>query len=123
MILKLYLGLRYARAALTHPALTSVRGAASVSGAVMVEVSYYLSCMQLEIAKKGYYMPAEEITLLPCPFCGSEAKLDDTEGGDSIVHCMKCEAYFLDDMLWNGNDYDSKSNAAAKWNRRAYIKE
>ena len=54
----------------------------------------------------------------PCPFCGSEARLSETEGGDSVVHCSDCEAFFCDDMKWGEDGYDADANVIAKWNTR-----
>ena len=59
--------------------------------------------------------------LLPCPFCGSDAEMAETEGDDRIVFCInqKCGVYMHDDMEWGGNEYCAEANVAQKWNRRA----
>ena len=53
--------------------------------------------------------------LKPCPFCGSEALLEDLgsygEGGRYFVRCSKCE--IVQDKLWR-----TKKTAIKRWNRR-----
>ena len=49
--------------------------------------------------------------LLPCPFCGGEAKNQSTGYGDYRVYCGKCEC---STVRWSS----SKEKAIAAWNRR-----
>jgi Lar family restriction alleviation protein len=53
-----------------------------------------------------------ELNLLPCPFCGGEAKLDHlTAVDDFFICCTKCEIQ----QIANYNDYE----AIERWNTRA----
>lgn len=53
----------------------------------------------------------EAAALLPCPFCGSEAHLDDF-GGSWWVECGSCHANA-------GHYHETAEVAQAFWNRRA----
>lgn len=54
-----------------------------------------------------------EIKLLPCPFCGGEAKLE-SNGQYAVVGCMNsnCQGYAC------CYKYDSKKEAIEHWNTR-----
>ena len=59
-------------------------------------------------------------TLLPCPFCGGEVKIDmlDSENSRNVriysaVHCPKCYAWFFKGL--------SKDKTIAAWNRRGQL--
>jgi len=54
--------------------------------------------------------------LKPCPFCGSEAKLDSYSDGIFVVTCSR---YCI--SLPQGGA--AKEDAIRKWNHRAEIKE
>lgn len=64
---------------------------------------------------------SEDVMLLPCPFCGAEAMMGETEGDDRIVFCYndKCGVHMADDMRWGEDEYCAEKNVADKWNRRA----
>lgn len=63
-------------------------------------------------------MSAESIELLPCPFCGGEAKLelttqyytDEPEMENAFIRCMKCG-------VWT-DEHVYATEAAAAWNTR-----
>jgi hypothetical protein len=90
-------------------------------------------CLQLSSAKKGFYMPAEKIKLLPCPFCGGKAVyvFDDGANWNKGVGCKKCEMniYFFKNgtNVSKGNQFlcglKDKKAIAERWNRRAKFKE
>lgn len=56
------------------------------------------------------------VMLKPCPFCGSDAILEDLGGavtsGRYFVRCPKCKV--AQDSLWA-----TKQTAIKRWNRRA----
>lgn len=60
---------------------------------------------------------ADKITLLPCPFCGGEARFERTGVADyfrdSVITCDNCDIYFALDAL-DATDEDT----AATWNMR-----
>jgi len=56
-----------------------------------------------------------------CPFCGGKAKLQETEGGDFLVYCSKCNVTMHDCMLWEDEGYDAMNNVIAKWNKRVKL--
>jgi Lar family restriction alleviation protein len=54
-----------------------------------------------------------QLDILPCPFCGSTAKLDHLVGADDyFVSCTGCEIQ----QIAKYNDYD----AIYEWNRREW---
>ena len=76
--------------------------------------------------------------LKPCPFCGSEAKIEQTAYGTTdnascklsfAVRCTKCDAtapnangYIAIKLSFNGNFnlwHDDRLKAIEAWNRRA----
>ncbi len=67
------------------------------------------------------------IKLLPCPFCGSDAKFKKRGGiGDYDwdktyydVMCINVKCYLQDGADWC---YDSEEEAAEIWNRREIVK-
>lgn len=74
------------------------------------------------------------MNLLPCPFCGSDAKLSYSRGNENInqswaVKCTKCACYgqsFTGTNTWEGYskakeqaDMQAEQNAIDWWNRRA----
>jgi len=52
-----------------------------------------------------------DVELKPCPFCGSEAWID--ERGCFIVYCLGCGT--------GSNAFDTEAQAIAAWNRRAAV--
>ena len=72
---------------------------------------------------------SDELTLLPCPFCGGEAKLfDDKRQGGTIWHVY----HFCDGPIGYAHGYgharttsietpwfDTEEQAVEAWNRRA----
>jgi Lar family restriction alleviation protein len=55
--------------------------------------------------------------LKPCPFCGGEAKLYETDHGDiksAMIECKKCHATIECDSR---NQKTSSKRAVTKWNR------
>lgn len=72
--------------------------------------------------KKGEYRIITEDdvidALLPCPCCGSEPILQETEGCDFVISCNECGLGLFDDMKWGVDGYDAKSNVIEKWNKR-----
>lgn len=51
-------------------------------------------------------------TLLPCPFCGGEARIHTMRSGNKFVKCQRCEA--MSGTMESCQDYE----VAAVWNRR-----
>ena len=51
----------------------------------------------------------EAIALLPCPFCGGKADLEEE---DWAATCYSCG------FSYSGEGFDSLEQLAAKWNRR-----
>lgn len=57
----------------------------------------------------------EQVSLLPCPFCGGQAIIDHHEGyGWWSVMCNDCHATTSEMQVF------SASQAADKWNRRTH---
>lgn len=55
-------------------------------------------------------------TMLPCPFCGSDAYT--SYYCDSVlVHCCGCGCYFIVNAI-NMTKEDAKQRVIEKWNRR-----
>lgn len=52
----------------------------------------------------------DEITLLPCPFCGGDGLSNGHDMGRGVVQCHDCNAYLV-----TGDE----AGAIAAWNRRA----
>ena len=61
---------------------------------------------------------ADEKKLLPCPFCGGEAKFVDVSGYWCSVMCRKCNA--CSNSFSYSCEYAAKDLAIEAWNRRAY---
>ena len=61
--------------------------------------------------------------LLPCPFCGTAAKLHSVGGAAFAVNCPECGAGFAFDLVHRDHrtPKDAKAAAVAKWNRRALV--
>ena len=58
----------------------------------------------------------ERLRLLPCPFCGGEAKFR-WSGGIMLAECQSCyTSRGCDDDVWG--DKELKESAAGKWNMR-----
>ena len=64
------------------------------------------------IANKDEIEQAKQLRLRPCPHCGGEAKLRDTEHGDRLFYaeCSDCGARGSSDKDW--------IYAAMRWNKR-----
>jgi len=58
-----------------------------------------------------------EDKLLPCPFCGGEAKLHSKRENNhsQSVLCLKCDIRL---PVWDDEYYTSKDNAIKAWNTR-----
>lgn len=68
------------------------------------------------------FIEAQEKTLMPCPFCGSQAEIENTHTPHYWVQCLFCEA-----EVSSPTSYIDESNAAHKvsilgavgaWNKR-----
>jgi len=57
---------------------------------------------------------AEEIALLPCPFCGGTAEIMRAMG-ETWVHCPACKG--------NGPAHSARDASVAAWNRRALVQK
>ncbi len=59
-------------------------------------------------------MKGQTNELKPCPFCGYEEIVVSPTGfhGAYIAYCIQCHS--------STGDYDTKADAIAAWNRRAY---
>lgn len=72
-------------------------------------------CSQLSIAKKGNYMPVEE--LLPCRKCGTPAApiVPPKDGWTCLIHCLGFCGY---------HEHEGTiEKTVLAWNRRADTKE
>ena len=61
---------------------------------------------------------AQEIDLLPCPFCGEEAEIDASHGGFTGVKTITPRYYIVDCVNRCNSFVDSKEKAILGWNRR-----
>lgn len=60
-----------------------------------------------------------DMTLLPCPFCGSQAKLyHDTRSDSEQLHYWIVQCTNVFDCLTKGIATSTAENAAQHWNRR-----
>ena len=62
----------------------------------------------------------EKIDLNPCPFCGCEAVLSDSEGGEWYISCSdaECNTTMGDSMKWHDENFNAKADVIEKWNWR-----
>lgn len=56
--------------------------------------------------------------ILPCPFCGGEAKLD-VHGWPMILYCTQCGVFIKSHL---GGE-EGRNAVIERWNRRAGVKE
>lgn len=63
-----------------------------------------------------------ETLLLPCPFCGSEAKLtqwkDTLDPNASWVKCTNSDCMVMTESYHDVDSENAKNKAIAAWNRR-----
>lgn len=71
---------------------------------------------------------SDQLTLLPCPFCGGRAMISGGDGCDGSGYCVRCTSCDAEvGAFWYaGYDCglsDTAEVAAAEWNRRTEIPE
>ena len=60
-----------------------------------------------------------EIKLKPCPFCGSEATIEDISTEDEYYFMIQCQNEKCGAAVCFGDESETQEGAARAWSRRA----